>query len=387
MFSFQVLSKDKKTFARAGIVTTPHGLIETPAFLPLITKGAPKLFTINELKEMGIHGLMANTYHLYLRPGEEVIAEIGGLHKFLGWDGPLMTDSGGFQIFSMNHGQVFQEIKGKRYLKKEQEKRGCIIKKDDDSVVFRSYIDGSLKKLTPEKVIEVQGILGSDIMVVLDECTPYHADYESTKSALKRTHLWALRGLEYYMANIDVKRHALFGVIQGGIFKDLREESCRSMTSLPFDGYCLGGSLGKDKKEMFKIADWVIPHLPENKPRHLLGIGEPDDLLQGIKRGFDLFDCSFPYRLASFGTFLTGDKNKRYRIHITNQMYKKDKRPIEEKCMCYTCKNFQRGYLHHLFKSREILGYHLASTHNLNFIINWIKELRQKILENRFEPE
>ncbi|HUU49375.1 MAG TPA: tRNA guanosine(34) transglycosylase Tgt, partial [Nitrospinota bacterium] len=173
MFSFQVLSKDKKTFARAGIVTTPHGLIETPAFLPLITKGAPKLFTINELKEMCIHGLMANTYHLYLRPGTEVIAEIGGLHKFLGWDGPLMTDSGGFQIFSMNHGQVFQEIKGKRYLKKEQEKRGCIMKKDDDGVVFRSYIDGSLKKLTPEKVIEVQGILGSDIMVVLDECTPY----------------------------------------------------------------------------------------------------------------------------------------------------------------------------------------------------------------------
>ena len=386
MFSFKILAKDKKTGARAGVLETAHGKILTPAFLPLATKGAPRLFTVDELKELSVQALMANTFHIFLRPGIEVIRELGGLHQFLGWDRPIMTDSGGFQVFSMDHGQVFQEIKGKRYVNNQGDKTGEIIKRDNEGVVFRSYIDGSPVRFTPELVIEIQGILGSDIMVVLDECTPYHLGYEETKSSLRRTHLWASRAMEYYQKNIAATKHALFGVIQGGVFQDLREESCRYMTSLPFDGFCIGGSLGRDEKEMFQVVDWVTPYLPENKPRHLLGIGEVDDFFEGIKRGMDLFDCSFPYRLAHSGTFLLRDESRRHRMHITNRMYRQDKRPVDEGCFCYTCKNFQRGYLHHLFKAKEILGYHLASIHNISFAINWTKRLRQNILEGGFGP-
>ena len=383
MFSFEMLNRDSETGARAGLITTPHGTIETPAFLPLMTKGAPKLFTVSELEEMGVQILMANTFHLFLRPGMEVIEEIGGLHQFIGWKGPVMTDSGGFQIFSMNHGQPFQEVKARRNVSGEKERTAGVIKRDNDGVDFKSYLDGLIHRLTPEKVIDVQKILGSDIMVVLDECTPFQSDYNETKKAVERTHLWAEKGMNHYRKTVDAKKQALFGVIQGGVFQDLREESSEYMTGLDFDGYCIGGCLGDDKERAFEIVDWVLPYLPDEKPRHLLGAGELDDLFEGIKRGIDLFDCSFPYRLASSGTFLIKSKKAGDRIRITNRAFLKDKRPVDETCGCYTCKNFPRGYLHHLFKAREILGYHLAAIHNLTVIINRVKGFRQKILEGR----
>jgi queuine tRNA-ribosyltransferase len=380
---FRILSRDEKTGARAGILRTPHGDIETPAFLPLLTKGAPKLFTGDELLQIGVQGLMANTFHLFLRPGMDVIEALGGLHRFIGWNGPIMTDSGGFQVFSMDHDQVFEEIKGKRNTSKERKRSAGIVKRDDEGVEVRSYLDGTIHRLTPEKVIELQKILGSDIMVVLDECTSFQSDYEETKKAMERTHLWAEKGFDSYKSLVNAKEQRVFGVVQGGIFQDLREESSRYIAGLDFDGYCIGGCLGDDKQKAFTIVDWVLPFLPENKPRHFLGAGELDDLLEGIKRGIDLFDCSFPYRLASSGTFLLRDKGRDGRIRITNSAFHSDKGPVDEECGCYTCRSFQRAYLHHLFRAKEILGYHLAAVHNLTVIVERVRELRRMILEKR----
>jgi len=380
---FRIISKDEKTGARAGILQTPHGDIETPAFFPLLTKGAPKLFTGDELIDVGVQGLMANTFHLFLRPGMEVIEGFGGLHRFIGWNGPIMTDSGGFQVFSMDHDRVFEEIKGKRSVNRERKRSAGIVKRDDEGVDIRSYLDGTIHRLTPEKVIGLQKILGSDIMVVLDECTSFQSDYEETKKAMERTHLWAEKGLDSYKSSVDAREQKIFGVVQGGVFQDLREESSRCIAGLGFDGYCIGGCLGDDKQKAFTIVDWVLPFLPENRPRHLLGAGELDDLTEGIKRGIDLFDCSFPYRLASSGTFLLRKKGKSDRIRITSSVFHSDKGPVDEECGCYTCRSFQRAYLHHLFCAREILGYHLAAVHNLTVIVERVKELRRMILEKR----
>lgn len=378
---FQILHHDHRSRARLGLLMTSHGRVETPAFLPLATKGAVKALRPEDLKAIGVQMLMANAYHLSLQPGPEAIALAGGLHAFMGWDSPIMTDSGGFQVFSLWHGRVSDEIKGRRSFPEDRE--AAVLEVSEEGVLFRSYIDGSLHLFSPEKSMEVQHTLGSDIALVLDECTPYHATYEYTKKSMERTHRWALRCLKVYERSGANDRQALFGIVQGGVHRDLREASARFVASLPFDGICIGGSLGKDKEEMFQVVEWTLPHLPEEKPRHLLGIGEPEDLVRGVERGIDLFDCAFPTRLARHGMLLVKGM-PRYRMDVTKGVYARDFHPPDPSCACPTCQRFSRAYLHHLFRAGELLGIHLATLHNVAWMIQLLEEIRRSIQEGCF---
>ena len=379
---FQILHRASCSRARIGLLQTSHGGVETPAFLPLATKGAVKALLPEDLKAIGVQILMANAYHLYLQPGPEAIALAGGLHAFMGWDGPIVTDSGGFQVFSMWHGRVSDEIKGRRSFPDEG-REAAVLKVSEEGVLFRSYLDGSLHPFSPEKSMEIQHALGSDIALVLDECTPYHATYEYTKQSMERTHRWALRCLKAHERSGANDWQALFGIVQGGVHRDLREGSARFIASLPFDGVCIGGSLGKDKEEMFQVVEWVIPYLPEEKPRHLLGIGEPDDLVEGMSRGIDLFDCAFPTRLARHGMLLVKGM-PRLRMDVTKRSYAWDFGPPDPSCTCPTCRRFSRAYLHHLFKAGELVGIRLATLHNVAWMIQLLEEIRRSIQEGRF---
>jgi len=381
---FRIIKKDKRTAARLGEITTPHGKIKTPAFISVGTQATVKSVTPEELKNLGAEIILANTYHLFLRPGDKIIKKLGGLHKFMNWNGPIMTDSGGFQVFSLGFGlehgvgkiaNIFPNEKNSGP-RKSGEKKSNLVKIDNDGASFRSHLDGSLKRLTPESSIKIQENLGADIILAFDECTSPLATKQYTKIALRRTHNWAIRCLEVKKR----KDQALFGIIQGGEYKDLRKESAKFISSLPFNGFAIGGSLGKSKKDMHKVLEWTIPLLDEKKPRHLLGIGEPEDLFSGIERGIDLFDCVIPTRLARNNVLLT----KTGRINITNSRFIVDKNPIEKDCNCYTCKNFSRAYLNHLFKAKEILAHRLATIHNLYFVLNLVKRIRKSIEDNRF---
>jgi len=319
------------------------------------TQATVKTVSPRDLEELGVSLLLANTYHLYLRPGAEVIAKVGGLHSFMGWQGPILTDSGGFQIYSMEH---LREM-------------------DDDGVTFRSHVDGSEHRFTPEKAIAVQEQLGADIIIALDVCTPYPSDREHNRVALQRTHRWAERCLKAQTRSDQT----LFGVVQGGTFADLREESARQLASLDFPGYAIGGlSVGEPKEIMHEMLEVTIPLLPEDRPRHLLGVGSPEDLFEGVARGIDVFDCALPTRVARNGTFLT----RKGRINIRNAQYSDDPAPVDEGCPCYTCQHFSRAYLRHLVMAKEILGLHLATLHNLHFMLNVMEEIREAILEGRF---
>ncbi len=381
---FRIIKKDKRTAARLGEITTPHGKIKTPAFVSVGTQATVKSVTPEELKNLGAEIILANTYHLFLRPGDKIIKKLGGLHKFMNWNGPIMTDSGGFQVFSLGFGlehgvgkiaSIFPNEKNSGS-RKSGEKKSNLVKIDNDGASFRSHLDGSLKRLTPESSIKIQENLGADIILAFDECTSPLATKQYTKIALRRTHNWAMRCLKVKKR----KDQALFGIIQGGEYKDLRKESAKFISSLPFDGFAIGGSLGKSKKDMHKVLEWTIPILDEKKPRHLLGIGEIEDLFNGIERGIDLFDCVIPTRLARNNVLLT----KTGRINITNSRFIADKNPIEKNCDCYTCKNFSRAYLNHLFKAKEILAHRLATIHNLYFVLNLVKRIRKSIEDNRF---
>lgn len=383
-FSFKIIKKDKKSSARLGEITTPHGKIKTPAFVSVGTQATVKSVTPEELKNLGAEIILTNTYHLFLRPGDKIIKKLGGLHKFMNWNGPIMTDSGGFQVFSLGFGlehgvgkiaNIFPNEKNSG-LAKSREKKSSLVKIDNDGVSFRSHLDGSLKRLTPESSIKIQENLGADIILAFDECTSPLATKQYTKIALRRTHNWAIRCLKVKKR----KDQALFGIIQGGEYKDLREESAKFISSLPFNGFAIGGSLGKSKHDMHKVLEWTVPILDEKKPRHLLGIGEPEDLFNGIERGIDLFDCVIPTRLARNNVLLT----KTGRINIVNSRFISDKNPIEKDCNCYTCKNFSRAYLNHLFKAKEILAHRLATIHNLYFVLNLVKQIRKSIKDNRF---
>ncbi|MBI2450185.1 MAG: tRNA guanosine(34) transglycosylase Tgt [Candidatus Nealsonbacteria bacterium] len=377
-FRFKIVKKSKKSWARAGILETPHGRIETPAFVSVATQASVKSLTPEDLKNLGAEIILANTYHLYLRPGADVIKKAGGLHKFMNWPGPMVTDSGGFQVFSLGWGKVHQIGKigwfpGYEEVRPPREVGPLkLVKITDDGVEFTSHLDGSKHIFTPEKSIKIQEDLGADIIFAFDECTSPLADYEYTKKSLKKTHNWALRCLK-----VKKKREqALFGIIQGGEYKDLREESTKFISSLPFDGIGIGGSLGKTQKDMFKILKWITPLLPEEKPRHLLGIGRPEDLENCVKHGMDLFDCVWPTRLARRGTLLI----KNGRLNIGNSRYIKDFHAIEKKCGCYTCQNFTRAYLSHLFRAKELLYYRLATIHNLYFTLGLMQKIRKDIL-------
>ncbi len=370
-------------FARVGRLFTPHGQAETPALVIVATQATVKGLTPEEVRAAGTEIVLANTYHLYLRPGAEVVGRLGGLHRFMGWSGPLMTDSGGFQVFSLGFalehgvGKIAKIFPG---MDVETPARGVkprLVAIDDDGVTFTSHLDGSRHRFTPEKSIETQEKLGADIIFAFDECTSPLHDYEYTRQALERTHRWALRCL----AARTRSDQALFGIVQGGAYRDLREASARFIASLPFDGYGIGGSLGRSKEEMWQVVDWVVPLLPEGKPRHLLGIGEPEDLLGGIARGVDLFDCVAPTRLGRHGAAYT----RRGRLNLRAAVFREDPGPIEADCDCYTCRRFSRAYLRHLFNAGEMLGPRLVTIHNIRFLQRLVEGARAAIRAGALE--
>ena len=381
-FSFKIIKKSKKSWARTGILETPHGRIHTPAFISVATQASVKSLSPEDLENMGAEVILSNTYHLYLRPGAGIVKKAGGLHKFMNWKGPMVTDSGGFQVFSLGWGRVHkigkigffpgsEEFQEARLPGETRLQRPKFVKITENGVEFTSHLDGSKHFFTPEKSIKIQEDLGADIIFAFDECTSPLAGYDYTKRSIKRTHDWAVRCLKAKKR----KDQALFGIVQGGEYKDLREESLKFITSLPFDGIGIGGSLGKTRKDMFKILKRMHSFLPEGKPRHLLGIGRSEDLEHCVKLGMDLFDCVWPTRLARRGSLIV----KSGRINIGNARYIKDFQPIEKGCHCYTCKNFTRAYISHLFRAKELLAYRLATIHNLYFTLKLMENIRNAI--------
>ena len=387
MISFEVLAKEGT--ARAGRLATPHGVIETPSFVAVATQATVKAVSVQDLREIGNQAIITNAYHLHLQPGEDLIERMGGLHQFMGWEGPLMTDSGGFQIFSLGAGKehgvgkiapIFPEESDRgRHFSPKKGKRFVNI--DEDGVEFISHLDGSPHRFTPERVIEIERKLGADMILVLDECTSPLHDFHYTKAAMERTHRWALRALAEFQRTSD-NRQALLGIVQGGAYRDLRRESASFIADQPFDGLAIGGSLGRSKEEMHMVLEWTIPLLPQDKPRHLLGIGDIADVFEVVKRGIDLFDCAAATRMARTGT-LFARKAERHRIHILNAQFKDDPRAIDEGCNCNTCSNYTRAYLRHLFAAKELSGIRLATIHNLYFIESLMHQIRAAITEGR----
>lgn len=393
MSLFEITAHDTTTRARTGILHTAHGIIETPAFMAVATQASVKALTPDDLERVGLQLLIANTYHLALRPGSEKIAELGGLHAFMNWQHPLMTDSGGFQVFSLGAAirdgvgkiaDIFPEedaAQSPNHPITQSPKGTPLCKIDDDGVTFRSHLDGALMRLDPERSLQIQHQLGADFVVAFDECTSPLDSYEYTRAALARTHRWAERSLDQH-AQTRREYQSLFGIVQGGAYRDLREESARVIGALPFDGICIGGSLGKSKKEMHAILDWTIPLLPDAKPRHLLGIGELQDIVEGVARGIDLFDCASPTRWARNGALIVSREiaaNAEQRINISNARFALDRAPIDPSCDCYTCQNFSRAYLHHLQRARELIYYRLATIHNLRMMMRFMRAVREQI--------
>ena len=356
--TYELIKKDKYTNARVGVIHTEHGDIPTPIFMPVGTLGTVKTMTVEDLKEMGAKIILGNTYHLYLKPGMEIMRQAGGLHKFMNWDRPILTDSGGFQVFSLSDMRKINE----------------------NGVEFRSHIDGSKHFFTPEKSIEIQNDIHSDIMMSFDECVDARADYDYVKQSMERTIRWAKRGLDYHKEHSH-KDQSLFGIVQGGLFKDLREKSVIETTAMDFDGFSIGGlSVGETKEEMIDILNFTTPLLPENKPRYNMGVGTPDYLFESYQAGIDMADCVLPTRMARHGTALTSEG----RLVVKNASFKDDFTPLDHECDCYTCKNYSRAYLRHLVNVNEILGARLLSYHNLYFLLKLCENIRQAIMEDRF---
>ena len=384
---FEVKKELDSSLGRAGTITTPHGVIETPAFVAVGTKATVKAVTTDELRDLGAQVVLANTYHLYLSPGDERVKKFGGLNKFMNWPGPSMTDSGGFQVFSLGaaYGKQLNKvvsITDPSQLIAERSNEGEVPKLATvgaDGVSFRSHLDGSVHYLTPEKSIEIQHNIGADIIFAFDECTSPNETLKYQEEALERTHRWAKRSLEFHKSKKNSEHQALFGIVQGGRDEALRKQSAEYISSLDFDGFGIGGSFAKE--DMSTAVKWVNEILPKDKPRHLLGIGEPEDLFMGVENGVDLFDCVAPTRRARGGTLYT----KRGTINITNAEYRDDQGPIDEGCGCSTCKNYSRGYICHLMRSKEMLGGTLGSIHNLYFIVNLVKQMREAIIDGTFQ--
>ena len=357
MFRFELQAQSGQ--ARAGIFHTPHGAIPTPVFAPVGTQATVKAMQPRELYELGATLILANTYHLYLRPGDALIARLGGLHHFMAWERPILTDSGGFQVFSLD----------------------ALRRIDDDGVTFRSHLDGSVHRFTPEKSIQIQHNLGADVIMCFDEC-PEPNEREVVRIACERTHAWALRCLEEHARSGDPERQALFGIVQGGIFPDLRAESVRFLTDLNFVGYAIGGlAVGETKQEMLATLDYTVPMLPAERPRYLMGVGSPEDLVNGVARGVDIFDCVLPTRMARHGAALT----RHGRLNMRNLEHAEDSAPLEAGCTCYTCTHFSRAYLRHLVKTDELLGHQLLTLHNLHLLLTLMREMRAAILNGTFE--
>ena len=377
--NFKIKSEDGN--ARAGVLKLKHGLVQTPDLMPVATKATVKALTSKDLNDLGAQILICNTYHLMLQPTADVVYELGGLNKFMNWKKPLVTDSGGFQAFSLGLGK--EHAVGKMFFPDEGSQSGkkkgkSIAKVSDKGISFRSIYDNSRQFLTPEKSIKIQEKLGADIILALDECTSPLSDKNYTARSLKRTHKWAKKCLKIHETD-----QAIAGIVQGGHWKDLREKSARYMDSLDFDSYAIGGSLGKSKKDMHNVLDWVIPKLTKNKPRHLLGIGVVEDIFESVERGVDLFDCVSPTRIARSGYAHInpplGNKENKYRFKLKSIKYSIDNQPIDPNCDCKVCKNYSRAYIYHLLKTGELLGYNLISYHNLYFMLNLMREIREAI--------
>lgn len=376
--SFEVHAVDRTSSARVGRLITPHGAVRTPALCPVATQAALKSLTPDEARDVGTELILVNAYHLYLRPGAETVAAHGGLHRFMGWDGPIMTDSGGWQVFSLGFGleHGVGKIAGMfpdedRPRRPARGQRPRLTRVDEDGVTFTSHIDGSTHRFTPEISIRVQEQLGADIILAFDECTSPLHDEAYTAQALERTHRWARRCLAAH-TRAD---QAIYGIVQGGAYERLRRASAMEIGSLPFDGFAIGGSLGRTKEDMRRVLEWTIPLLPPDRPRHLLGIGEPVDIFDSVERGIDTFDCVTPTRLARHGTLYTPEGT----IAITNAGFREDFRPVEPGCPCYTCAHFSRAYLRHLFVAGELLAYTLATIHNLAFILGLMRRIQEAI--------
>lgn len=377
-FSFTYTYPDPSSKMRVGQIVTPHGVVETPAFIFCATKAAIKSLSPLQMKEEGTQFILSNTYHLMLQPGPDIIEKAGGLHKFMGWDGPMLTDSGGFQIFSLGHGSVAAEVKGRRTSNRPK----TLLKITEEGAKFRSYIDGKVFFLTPEKSVEIQRKLGPDFVVVLDECTPFHVDKKYTQRSMHMSHRWAMRSMQEFDRH-DNGSQKLYGIIQGGIYADLRQESCDFVNRAPFFGHAIGGSLGADKSQMHDIVAMTSEILDKSRPIHLLGIGGISDIFSGVEQGVDTFDCVHPTRLARHGGALVrpenGNGNNKEHINLRNERYKDDFTPIEPDCTCYTCRHHSKAYIHHLLKSQELLAHSLITIHNVNFMNRLLKAIRRAI--------
>ncbi|OGI61202.1 tRNA guanosine(34) transglycosylase Tgt [Candidatus Nomurabacteria bacterium RIFCSPHIGHO2_01_FULL_38_19] len=383
---FKIEKKLKNSLGRTGMLETAHGVIHTPAFVPVGTKASVKALTPEQVRELGAEIILGNTYHLYLQPGDEIVRGAGGLAKFMNWQGPTITDSGGFQVFSLGvaYGKEISKVTKvtdpsllipERF---DDSDAPRLAKIGNDGVSFKSHLDGSIHYITPEKSIQIQHNLGADIIFTFDECTSPSEDLRYQEEALERTHRWAERSLIEHNKLNKTNKIALFGIVQGGRDENLRKKSAKFIGSLGFDGFGIGGSFAKENMSM--AVKWVNEILPEQKPRHLLGIGEPLDIFMGIENGVDFFDCALPTRNARNGSLYT----KYGKINITNAKYRKDFAKIEKDCECYTCKNYTRAYVAHLFHGKEMLAATLATIHNLYFIINLVKKIRQSILDDNF---
>lgn len=357
---FKIIKKEAKTGARLGKITVLHGEINTPIFAPVGTAGIVKTLSKEDLISLGAEMILCNTYHLFLRPGHELIKRMGGLHKFISWDKPILTDSGGFQVFSL----------------------GELRKITEEGVIFQSHIDGGQKHfITPETAIEIQETLGADIIMTFDECIPYPSTYDYTKTSMEMTTRWARRCKEHHETVMRRNGQALFGIVQGGFFQDLRKKSAEDIVEIGFDGYAIGGlSVGETKPQMYETIDTVMPYLPEDKPRYIMGVGTPEDLIEGVIRGADVFDCVMPTRHARNGSLFTSEGV----INIKNAPYTEDEGPIDKNCGCYTCRNYSRAYLRHLFLAKEMSVLRFNTIHNLYYYLNLIKDIREAIKEDRF---
>lgn len=375
--SFEVEAGDGA--ARAGVLRTPHGDVKTPAFIPLATKGTVRSLESQEVAELGYELILGNTYHLFVSPGPDRIAAAGGLHEFMGWEGALITDSGGFQVFSLAHGGVADEVKGKG---RPGGERGSVVSIDEEGVRFRSYKDGRELFLSPETSMDVQAKLGSDIALVFDECTPYHADRDYTARSMQRTHRWLDRCLAWHGEH-GPARQAVFGIVQGGVHEDLRRESAQGVSAANVDGIAIGGTLGRDKEEMRGVLELTAPLLPAAAPKHLLGIGDVDDLLAGIALGLDVFDCAIPTRLARHGTALVPDPESRFRLDLRKAGWQGDRRPIADGCPCPACRHHDRDYLSYLSRAEELTAVRLLCLHNLTFMRALVDGARDAIVNRR----
>ena len=390
MLNFRITSRDLHSLARNGRLELKHGVIETPAFIVVGTRASVKAVDPRDLKEMGVQVTLANTYHLMLRPGAEAVAAQGGLHKFMGWDGPMVTDSGGFQAFSLGFaiehgvGKMVKFFPHEGNIERPQQPtKSKLAKIDDDGITFRSHLDASLHRLTPERSIDIQEKLGADIILVLDECTSPLAGYDYTKESLARSHRWSERSFVAHKTD-----QALAGIVQGGAYHDLRLEAARFNAGMPFDSYAIGGSLGNSKADMWNILEWTNAILPDGKPRHLLGIGGVDDVFESVERGVDMFDCISPTRLARMGIVYLrpeagGRPENKWRMHL-NARIKADSGPIDPHCGCSTCRRYSRAYLVHLFGVGEMLGHTLTSIHNLHFMMRLFADMRAAIAAGNF---